>query len=485
MKHFIYLVLIVLIGLNAGIINAQTPATGTPITIENAAQVSQIGVLEGHEASVLTIAFDRTSTLLASAGDDYTVRVWNLATADAPIVLTGHTESVSGVGFGLDSTLTSYSGRYGHATANLWNWETQELIDSYGEIGWTGFSVSPDGKLFATSACVSAEMPAFVGNDVLCSSVALVLSDTETGAEVQMTDGVIGGNIWTVGGITFNQTGDLIATSSLDGAVNIISTDMKRIETIWQGRKGSVFGLNFSPDGQTLAVGSGDGVYLLDVETGEEINLLDTGTAASVAFNLDGRLLAVGANNTGEVQLWDVEANEKITTLSGHSDTAIAVAFSPDGTMLASGSFDSTIRIWGVEPTTTSDTASEDSAESTMSVTTPDGVLTIVGVTSADKYPMGCDPSPSISTTNGCWFVADEGYKLVFVVFDSSKIPNTPDEVYVTVGDNKEYLVAAHGMDSRLIDGGAGYVIFVVPETTASLILYWPENTPITLEETE
>ena len=66
-----------------------------------------------------------------------------------------------------------------------------------------------------------------------------------------------------------------------------------------------------------------------------------------VAFSPDGGLLASASWDT-TVKLWDTETWVEIATLHGHTDNVKSAAFSPDGGILASGSTDSTVRVWDV-----------------------------------------------------------------------------------------------------------------------------------------
>ena len=72
-----------------------------------------------------------------------------------------------------------------------------------------------------------------------------------------------------------------------------------------------------------------------------------TGSVDSVTFSPDGSVLASGSYDKS-IKLWDVATGEEIRTLTGHMYAIYSVTFSPDGRTLASASYDKTIKLWNV-----------------------------------------------------------------------------------------------------------------------------------------
>jgi WD40 repeat protein len=123
-----------------------------------------------------------------------------------------------------------------------------------------------------------------------------------------------------------------------------------------------VLSVSFSPDGKSIVSGSDDEqVRIWSVESGDARTLKGhsywvppwqvphhDNWVTSVSFSPDGQWIASGSGDS-TVKVWSLESGECVTTLRDHSLGVTSVSFSPDGKFIASGSEDRTVKVWSVE----------------------------------------------------------------------------------------------------------------------------------------
>jgi WD40 repeat protein len=118
----------------------------------------------------------------------------------------------------------------------------------------------------------------------------------------------------------------------------------------FEGHRDAVLDCAVTPNSRILLSASRDGsVRLNDLETGNEIGVLEAGSpVAAIQVDVSGRLALAGLWN-GTLLLWDLETRRAIHTLTGHTDRVLACAIAPDGRRAISAAGDRTLRIWDLE----------------------------------------------------------------------------------------------------------------------------------------
>ena len=258
--------------------------------------------------------------LLVLIGEDkQTLEVWNITSGTRIAALTEHQSLITTVVF-------SPSGEYlisGDVDGKLvvWrveHWEKQHAFIAHARPFRTA-AFHPNGKQFAT------------------------------------TDR-IGIFLWDV------TSGEQLGSPSVDSTfVFLYKGDMRQIQRQTQPRNKpskNLHSIAFSPCGTFLAGGLYGGVHLWDATTLEPRMGMILPESCSligvVVFSPCGRYLASGSwwNKTDKVsvRLWEVATGENIHTFWGHTSDIQNLAFSKDGELLASSSYDGTILLWDMKP---------------------------------------------------------------------------------------------------------------------------------------
>jgi WD40 repeat protein len=322
--------------------------------------------LEGHRGEALSLAFAPGGGMLASGGEDKVIRLWDLASGRLMRALQGHRDAVRTLAFAPDGKILASGGsdwayHRGRDTSRfpgpdpgrrgewrLWDPATgagTRTVSEPDRVSYLAFS--PEGKSLACG----------VGREVRLYE----MGSEAPGRTVTSHDGM-------VSSLAFTPDGRALVSGSHDRTarrVRIPSGDEEwRAPGYWE----QVNSVAISRDGHLIAAGSSDlrfaerkrdagarglgpgAVRLWDARTGRLLRRLGDPTeqVMAVAIAPDGRRVAsagAGTSGSGAVRLWDGATGESVWSADDHTAVALGLAFAPDGSSLATAAADGTIKI--------------------------------------------------------------------------------------------------------------------------------------------
>jgi WD40 repeat protein len=293
--------------------------------------------LEGGEVASVAFSPDGSRLITTETG---TAKVWDVGiSGDAEVAHLGTHANWSDVAFlpGGDQLMTVMWERRHPDYMAIWDLGTGRVVRRLGPEGWRygfvqgQFDLSPDG---GAVAAISGGGEAGVW-DVASGELLLAFSEEEL-----------------VSGVDWNPDGTQLLVSSLDGTVRIVDRTGRELRLFGEDDGYRISDARFSPDGRWVAIGAyPDGevpglephVRIWDLQRNEVTAEIPRVGEGALAFSPQSdRLVTTRAD--GPAEIWDVDTGTRLTILAG---TALIVAeFSPDGASVAAGSLDGTVRLF-------------------------------------------------------------------------------------------------------------------------------------------
>ncbi|KAE9609364.1 hypothetical protein Lal_00020021 [Lupinus albus] len=324
-------------------------------SLSNNIPSSDVKILEGHTSEVFACAWNPSGPLLASGSGDSTARIWKIA--EGPCDSSVQNEMVNVV------VLKHFKGRTNEKSKDVTtlDWNGDGTLLATGSYDGQARIWSRDGELKSTLN--KHKGPIFSlkwnkkGDYLLSGSVdkTAIVWDIKTGEWKQQFEYHSAPTLdvdW--------RNNVSFATCSTDNMIYVCKIGENRPIKTFSGHQGEVNAIKWDPTGSLLASCSDDHTakiwslkqeqHLHDLkEHAKEIYTIRWSPTGPGTNNPNQQLVLASASFDSTVKLWDVELGKVLYNLNGHRDPVYSIAFSPNGEYLASGSMDKCMHIWSVK----------------------------------------------------------------------------------------------------------------------------------------